>query len=377
MEFMAVKAQPRIYGGENAAGPFDLIRFWNSQRTDKGWWHSFELPDGTRIDGVCDLPGLKSRIAQFPIPADLRGKRVLDIGTWDGCSASKWNGAALKWSRSTTGTMDCFARCKPGCVPASTVVRLFLWITAIVSIHHVASGQGTSSSGPIAIEVNGARPLAAALDRVQELVRIPISYEETAYENAADLTRTAPATHPGLRPMIIARGGHFSVTFLASGMNREADAYLAVQAVLAGYADAKFPGSYKAVQKNGAVEVIPSQVLGATGVMRGVTPVMSRPVTFPYAERLALETVQLIVDSASKAAGVSAKMLNVPFDENRRVALGATGQPARDILANLLAKTGGAPKSYQLLYEPNERTYYFNLTPVASTTPDPAGLILD
>jgi len=66
------------------ADPFDIVRFWNNQRTEKGWWHSFELPDGTRIDGVCNLAGLKDRIAQFPIPADLRGKRVLDIGTWDG-----------------------------------------------------------------------------------------------------------------------------------------------------------------------------------------------------------------------------------------------------------------------------------------------------
>jgi tRNA (mo5U34)-methyltransferase len=64
--------------------PFDLIRYWNSQRTDKGWWHSFELPDGTVIEGVCDLAGLKDRISQFPISKDLRGKRVLDIGTWDG-----------------------------------------------------------------------------------------------------------------------------------------------------------------------------------------------------------------------------------------------------------------------------------------------------
>src|SRR5580700_6476227 len=63
--------------------PFDLIRFWNTQRSEKGWWHSFELPDGTRIDGVCDLPGLKDRIGQFPIAQDLRGKRVLDIDNWD------------------------------------------------------------------------------------------------------------------------------------------------------------------------------------------------------------------------------------------------------------------------------------------------------
>ena len=64
--------------------PFDHVRFWQTQRSEKGWWHSFELPDGSRIEGVCGLESLRNRIAQYPIPADLRGKRVLDIGTWDG-----------------------------------------------------------------------------------------------------------------------------------------------------------------------------------------------------------------------------------------------------------------------------------------------------
>src|SRR5580704_7964240 len=62
----------------------DVVRSWGDQRTERGWWHSFELPDGTLIEGVCDLAGLKNRINQFPIPQDLRGKRVLDIGAWDG-----------------------------------------------------------------------------------------------------------------------------------------------------------------------------------------------------------------------------------------------------------------------------------------------------
>ena len=66
------------------AEPFEYVREWNDQRSKKGWWHSFELPDGTRVDGVCTLESLKDRIARFPIQADLRGKRVLDIGTWDG-----------------------------------------------------------------------------------------------------------------------------------------------------------------------------------------------------------------------------------------------------------------------------------------------------
>ena len=64
--------------------PFDIVRVWQRQRTEKGWWHSFELPDGTFIEGPNSLAGQKTRIGQFPIPEDLTGKRVLDIGAWDG-----------------------------------------------------------------------------------------------------------------------------------------------------------------------------------------------------------------------------------------------------------------------------------------------------
>jgi tRNA (mo5U34)-methyltransferase len=63
---------------------FDHVRTWKQEFEASGWWHSFELPDGTTIQGRCDLIGLKERLANFPVPADLTGKRVLDIGTWDG-----------------------------------------------------------------------------------------------------------------------------------------------------------------------------------------------------------------------------------------------------------------------------------------------------
>jgi tRNA (mo5U34)-methyltransferase len=50
----------------------------------KGWYHSFELPDGSRVAGVMPIEWLRERWSRFPIPADLTGKRVLDIGPWDG-----------------------------------------------------------------------------------------------------------------------------------------------------------------------------------------------------------------------------------------------------------------------------------------------------
>lgn len=60
------------------------VRDWDRRLETLGWWHSFELPNRSTIQGACSLEGLKRRLALFPIPADLHGKRVLDIGAWDG-----------------------------------------------------------------------------------------------------------------------------------------------------------------------------------------------------------------------------------------------------------------------------------------------------
>src|SRR5579871_715986 len=54
------------------------------QMSHLGWYHSIELPDGTVIPGIQTIDQLRARIAQYPIPRDLTGKRVLDIGAWDG-----------------------------------------------------------------------------------------------------------------------------------------------------------------------------------------------------------------------------------------------------------------------------------------------------
>jgi tRNA (mo5U34)-methyltransferase len=55
------------------------------ERLEKlGWYHSIELPDGTVIEGHQSLEQQRRRLRQFPIPEDLTGKRVLDIGAWDG-----------------------------------------------------------------------------------------------------------------------------------------------------------------------------------------------------------------------------------------------------------------------------------------------------
>src|SRR4051794_20457884 len=57
---------------------------FSQELAEKGWYHSFELPDGTSIEGYNRIDTLRNRYARFPIPASLAGRRVLDIGAWDG-----------------------------------------------------------------------------------------------------------------------------------------------------------------------------------------------------------------------------------------------------------------------------------------------------
>ncbi len=49
-----------------------------------GWWHSIDLGGGHITPGVHKIDELRDNYNRFDLPEDLSGKRVLDIGCWDG-----------------------------------------------------------------------------------------------------------------------------------------------------------------------------------------------------------------------------------------------------------------------------------------------------
>lgn len=70
---MSVLAQRRAYS-----------RLARALEEKNGWYHSFEFPDGSRIEGMNAIEALRERWSHLPLPSDLSGKTVLDIGAWDG-----------------------------------------------------------------------------------------------------------------------------------------------------------------------------------------------------------------------------------------------------------------------------------------------------
>ena len=68
----------------------------------KGWFHSIELPDGSLVKGFHSIEELRERFNAFPIPQDLRGRRVLDVGAWTG-----WCSFELERRGADVVAMDC------------------------------------------------------------------------------------------------------------------------------------------------------------------------------------------------------------------------------------------------------------------------------
>ena len=88
---------------------FEYIRNWDAERVEKGWWHSFELPDGPLIEGVCSLAGLKNRFGAVSHPRRSEAANAFSISAAGMAgSASKWNAAARKSWPSTAGIIPRF-----------------------------------------------------------------------------------------------------------------------------------------------------------------------------------------------------------------------------------------------------------------------------
>jgi len=91
--------------GERLAGDPQFrkrIENYSAYLSAKGWFHSIELADGKVIPGLISIEELRERIAAFPIPADQRGKRILDVGAWTG-----WCTFEMERRGAEVTAMDC------------------------------------------------------------------------------------------------------------------------------------------------------------------------------------------------------------------------------------------------------------------------------
>ncbi len=77
-------AEPEVRIAAGDRGFEERIQRLADQVHSRFRYHSIELPDGSVLPGLQTIEHLRWRLELFGLPQDLRGKRVLDVGAWDG-----------------------------------------------------------------------------------------------------------------------------------------------------------------------------------------------------------------------------------------------------------------------------------------------------
>jgi tRNA (mo5U34)-methyltransferase len=77
-------AEPEVRIAAGDRGFEERIQRLADQVHSRLRYHSIELPDGSVLPGLQSIDHLRWRLDLFGLPRDLRGKRVLDVGAWDG-----------------------------------------------------------------------------------------------------------------------------------------------------------------------------------------------------------------------------------------------------------------------------------------------------
>jgi tRNA (mo5U34)-methyltransferase len=77
-------AKPTVRVAAGDSGYEEYVQRLADRVQSRFRYHSIDLPDGSVLPGLQSVEHLRWRLDLFDLPLDLRGKRVLDVGAWDG-----------------------------------------------------------------------------------------------------------------------------------------------------------------------------------------------------------------------------------------------------------------------------------------------------
>ena len=213
---------------------------------------------------------------------------------------------------------------------------------AVASIVLFASWpSGQPRAEPFEVAVDDPRPLARAIDAIEQRFGWTVTYEDPPYENASEIedvterVRRDGKSHPRV---LVPRGGafHFSYAF---NPESSSDPDELLGALLSRYEASGNPGFYRVFQEDAAFHVVPRMIVDVRGVVAEVHSVLDAKISLQPGEKNLAEVVAATA-AATTAAGADA--------------IGASNAAA-DI------SSSRRPISWRLLYDPGMRKYVLNL----------------
>lgn len=207
------------------------------------------------------------------------------------------------------------------------------------------------------ISVNDPRPLAAAVQALEDRYGWVITYEDPPYihpSEIADVTRAVRKDYDPTKPkVLVPLGGSFDFAYSVpsgSGKPEEADV---LEALLAAYGQSGYPAVFRLVRTGAAFHVIPGMFRNAQGVLEPRSSLLSGRISLPERTRTAYDMIDAILGAVSAANSVKVGIGTAPANTLMLTTVegGAKDESARAVLVRTLEATK-ATLSWRLLCDP-------------------------
>ncbi len=219
----------------------------------------------------------------------------------------------------------------------------------------------SESAGTVHIVANSPRPLAQALDALQQKYGWVVNYEDPQFNSKLDLVA---AEDPGNRastskvPMRVPGGGRFSADFPAT--TTEEDKIL--QIVVDAYNGSNNPGRFELSRsKQGGLSVVGAAAHDQRGQLSKQPVVFDLPITLANRKRTASATVKLICQKIAEHYRIAITIGVTPRNLlEKDVTIGGTKVSARELLLQTLASNRHS-FYWRLLFDPNSKGYFLDI----------------
>jgi len=255
----------------------------------------------------------------------------------------------------------------------------YLWIPVgtLLFLSCLAQGQASYSkqavisetAGKIRILANDSRPLAQALDALQQKYGWRINYEDPQYVSKLDIAGSSgqhksPDSNGEHR---VPGGGTFTVEFAADAApNTAPDEQKTLAAIIDSYNRSSNPGRFE-LRKDRPEQIF--DVVGTTahddqGRISRQQVVLDLPITLAAEERTFSDTVDLICQKIAEKGHVQISLGVHPLGLDRmKVTVGGKELTARAYLFHTI-EASGRRLCWHLLFDPDSGSFFLNLHPV-------------